>query len=153
MSQSTTIYIQSYFLTFKQWCSYIWGGGGDAKMWDRDDEDWTTQDKGQMVILKKKQLSIREMAMEMVVDKEVDEDEDKKLAIITGYQGWWVLGGPPRSEDGWSFWKKAIVRQSQRCFKPLTDGWQNQNYRHFSDEIISRIICFVVALNHRIIYK
>ena len=42
-------------------------------MWDRDDEDWTTQDKGQMVILKKKQLSIREMAMEMVVDKEVDE--------------------------------------------------------------------------------
>ena len=56
MSQSTTIYIQSYFLTFKQWCSYIWGGGGDAKMWDRDDEDWTTQDKGQMVILKKKAI-------------------------------------------------------------------------------------------------
>ena len=37
--------------------------------------------------------------------------------------------------------KKAIVRQSQRCFKPLTDGWQNQNYRHFNDKIISRIIC------------
>ena len=61
----------------------IWGGGGDVKMWDKDDEDWTTQDKGQMVILKKKPLSIREMAMEMVVDKEVDEDE--KLDIVTGY--------------------------------------------------------------------
>ena len=99
-------------------------------MWDRDDEDWTTQDKGQMVILKKKQLSIREMAMEMVVDKEVDEEGDEKLVIITG---WWVLGGPPRSEDGWSFWKKAIVRQSQRCFKALTNGRQNQNYRHFNE--------------------
>ena len=49
-----------------------------------------------------------------------------------------LMDDHPRQVDGWSFWKKAIVRQSQRCFNPLTDGWQNKNNSRYFYVDISR---------------
>ena len=49
------------------------------------------------------------------------------------------VDGPPRARRRLVILKKkAIVRQSQRCFNPLTDGWQNKNNSRYFYVDISR---------------